>query len=133
MSINPFGNIACKIEVNGRVLLDALNHGVSLLPIGSGRFPQLSGVTMRVDAKAAAGRRVSDVRVNGTPLDLTNTYTVALPDYTMNGGDGYTMFPGQRVLVDAQSGDLVVQALEKYIAKRGTVSPVPEGRVVIAP
>ena len=133
VSIHPFGNIACKIAVNGRVLLDALNHGVSLLPIGGGRFPQLSGVTMKVDAKAAVGSRVTDVRVNGAPLDMAKTYTVALPDYVMNGGDGYAMFPGQKVLVDAQSGDLVVLALEKYIAKRGTVSPAPEGRVVIAP
>jgi hypothetical protein len=51
----------------------------------------------------------------------------------MNGGDGYAMFAGQKVLVDAQTGDLVVTALEKYIAARGTVSPSVEGRVVIAP
>jgi 2',3'-cyclic-nucleotide 2'-phosphodiesterase (5'-nucleotidase family) len=133
LTIHPFGNIVCKIEVHGRVLLDALNHGVALLPIGGGRFPQLSGVTMKVDAKAAVGSRVSDVRVNGAPLDAAKTYTVALPDYLMNGGDGYAMFPTQKVLVDAQSGDLVVVALEKYIAKRGTVSPAPEGRLVIAP
>ena len=132
LSIHPFGNIACKIEVNGRVLLDALNHGVSLLPLGGGRFPQLSGVTMKVDAKAPVGSRVSDVRVNGAPLDAAKTYTVALPDYLMNGGDSYAMFPSQKVLIDAQSGDLIVQALEKYIVKRGTVSPVPEGRIVIA-
>ncbi len=50
----------------------------------------------------------------------------------MNGGDSYAMFPSQKVLIDAQSGDLIVQALEKYIVKRGTVSPVPEGRIVIA-
>ena len=131
LSIHPFGNIVCKIEVSGRVLLDALNHSVSLLPLGAGRFPQLSGVTMKVDAKAAVGSRVSDVRVNGAPLDLAKTYTVALPDYVMTGGDGYAMFPGQKVLIDAQAGDLVVLALEKYVTKKGTVSPAPEGRVVI--
>jgi hypothetical protein len=42
------------------------------------------------------------------------------------------MFPGQKVLVDPQSGDLTVLALEKYIAKKGTVSPSIEGRIVIA-
>jgi 2',3'-cyclic-nucleotide 2'-phosphodiesterase (5'-nucleotidase family) len=75
---------------------------------------------------------VSDVKVGGQPLDLAKTYTVALPDYVMNGGDGYAMFPGQKVLVDPQSGDLTVLALEKYIAKKGTVSPSIEGRIVIA-
>jgi len=133
LSIHPFGNVACKIAVSGRVLLDALTHGVSRLPIGAGQFPQLSGVRMKVDARAPPPNRVSDVRVNGAPLDLQKTYTVALPDYVMNGGDGYSMFPGQKVLVDAASGDLVVLALEKYIVKKGTVSPSVEGRVVIAP
>jgi 2',3'-cyclic-nucleotide 2'-phosphodiesterase (5'-nucleotidase family) len=131
LSIHPFGNIVCKIAVSGRVLLDALNHGVSKLPGGAGPFPQLSGLTMKVNVAAPAGSRVSDVKVNGQPLDLAKTYTLALPDYVMNGGDGYAMFPGQKVLVDAQSGDLVVLAVEKYIAKRGTVSPGVEGRVVI--
>ena len=131
LSIHPFGNVVCKVAVSGRVLLEALNHGVSKLPGGSGQFPQLSGVTMTVNPSAAAAARVTNVKVNGAALDLEKTYTVALPDYVMNGGDGYSMFPGQKVLVDAQSGDLVVLAVEKYVTKKGTVSPAPEGRVVI--
>jgi 2',3'-cyclic-nucleotide 2'-phosphodiesterase (5'-nucleotidase family) len=133
LSIHPFGNIACKIAVTGQVLREALLSGVSMLPIGNGRFPQLSGVTMKVDPHATGERRVSDIRVNGQPLDPGRTYTVAMPDFVMNGGDGYTMFANRTVLVDAQSGDLVVTALEKYIAARGTVSPAIEGRVTIAP
>ncbi len=133
LGIHPFGNIVCEIAVSGRVLLEALRHGVSSLPMGSGKFPQLSGVTMTVDLRAPPANRVRDVMVDGAPLDPAKTYTVALPDYVMNGGDGYAMFPGQKVLVDAQSGDLVVLALEKYVAARGTVSPRIEGRVAIAP
>jgi 5'-nucleotidase/UDP-sugar diphosphatase len=133
LSIHPFGNIACKIAVTGQVLREALLSGVSFLPIGNGRFPQLSGVTMKVDPHATGDRRVSDIRVNGQPLDLNRTYTIAMPDFVMSGGDGYTMFANRTVLVDAQSGDLVVAALEKYIAARGTVSPAVEGRISIAP
>jgi len=133
LSMHPFGNIVCKVAVSGRVLLDALNNGVAKLPTGAGQFPQVSGLTMRVDPRAAPGNRVSDVRVGSQPLDLMKTYTVAMPDFVMNGGDGYAMFRGQKVLVDAQSGDLVVTALEKYVAARGTVSPVIDGRITIAP
>ena len=132
LSIHPFGNVACKIAMSGRVLLAALNHGFSNLPVGAGQFPQVSGVTMKVNANAPQATRVTDVKVNGQPLDLEKTYTVAVPDYVMNGGDGYAMFQGQKVLVDSQSGDLLVLALEKYIAKKGTVSPSVEGRVVIS-
>lgn len=133
VAIHPFGNIACKVSVSGRVLLDALNHGVSSLPVGNGRFPQISGVTMTVNPNAPVATRVSNVRVGGQPLDLEKIYTVALPDFVMAGGDGYTMFPGQKVLIDAQSGDLVVTALEKYIAARSTVSPRIEHRITITP
>jgi 2',3'-cyclic-nucleotide 2'-phosphodiesterase (5'-nucleotidase family) len=131
LSILPFGNVVCKIAVSGRVLLDALNSGVSKLPAGAGQFPQLSGLTMKVDVRGPPGNRVSDVRVNGDPLDLNRTYTVALPDFVMKGGDNYSMFVGQKVLVDAQGGDLFATALEKYIAARHDVAPAVEGRIVI--
>jgi len=131
LSIHPFGNVVCKIAVSGRVLLDALNSGVSKLPAGAGQFPQLSGVTMKVDVRGPPGNRVSDVRVNGEALDMNRAYTVALPDFVLKGGDNYSMFAGQKVLVDAQSGDLVVTALEKYIAAKRDVAPAIEGRITI--
>jgi 2',3'-cyclic-nucleotide 2'-phosphodiesterase (5'-nucleotidase family) len=133
LAMHPFGNIVCKLSVSGRVLLDALNSGVSQLPAGSGQFPQVSGLTMAVRLGAPAATRVTNVRIGGVPLDLAKTYTVAMPDFVMNGGDNYAMFPGQKVLVDAQSGDLVVTALEKYVAARGTVSPSVDGRITIVP
>jgi 5'-nucleotidase len=131
LTMHPFGNVVCKIAVSGRVLLDALNSGVSKLPAAAGQFPQVSGVTMKVDVRGPPGNRVSDVRVNGEPLELNRTYTVGLPDFVQKGGDNYSMFVGQRVLVDAQSGDLVVTALEKYIAAKRVVAPAVEGRIAI--
>src|SRR6185436_14034788 len=46
LEIHPFGNVVCKIEVAGRVVLEALNSGVSKLPAAAGQFPQVSGLTM---------------------------------------------------------------------------------------
>ena len=131
--MHPFGNVVYKISVSGRVLLQALNSGVSKLPAAAGQFPQVSGVTMAVDRNAPPTDRVRDVKVNGQRLDAGKAYTLTLPDFVLKGGDNYTMFAGQKVLVDAQSGELVVTALEKYIASRGTVSPKIEGRITIAP
>ena len=36
-----------------------------------------------------------DVTINGAPLDLEKTYTLALTDFMLHGGDGYEMFAGQ--------------------------------------
>jgi 5'-nucleotidase len=132
IAIQPFGNVICKVAAPGRVILSALESGVAKLPANEGRFPQISGMTMRVDPAAPPGSRVTDVRVGGQPLDLDKIYTVALTDYQLKGGDGYDMFLGQRVLVGPEAGPLVATALEKYVAARGEISPTIDGRITIA-
>lgn len=129
ITMAPFGNVVCKVEARGHVILSALNSAVARLPASDGRFPQVSGMTMKVDQTAPAGNRVTDVRIGGRPIDLELVYTVAISDYQLKGGDGYGMFLGQRLLVGPESGPLVVTALEKYVSARGDVNPAIEGRV----
>jgi 5'-nucleotidase len=131
LEIHPFGNIVCKVAVSGRLVLEALNGGVSKLPAASGQFPQVSGLTMHVDAAAPAGARVRDVRVNGAPLDPGRTYTVAIPDFVLRGGDDYDMFGGQQVLIAPEAGNLLVTAIEKYLKARSEVAPSVDGRITI--
>ncbi|MFN7984671.1 MAG: 5'-nucleotidase C-terminal domain-containing protein [Vicinamibacterales bacterium] len=130
LQIHPFGNRVCKIEITGALLLQALNHGVARLPATDGRFPQVSNITFHVDTSAPVGNRVRDLRVGGVPIDLTRTYTVALPDYLLNGGDGYEMLIGSRTLIGAESGTLMEEALGKALTS-GPVSPKVEGRIII--
>jgi len=129
LEIHPFGNIVCKLSVPGRVVLAALNNGVAKLPAAAGQCPQVSGMSFRIDLAAPAGDRVRDVRVQGVPLVDDKIYTLALPDYLLQGGDGYTMFAGQTVLVDTEVGHLLVSALEQYVTARGTVAPAIERRI----
>jgi 2',3'-cyclic-nucleotide 2'-phosphodiesterase (5'-nucleotidase family) len=131
VEMHPFGNVVCKIALSGRVVLEALNAGVSGLPTASGRFPQVSGLTYRVEVSAPTGSRVRDVTVGGDPLDLDHEYTVALPDYILEGGDGYTMFAGAKRIVSPETGHLVVTALEQYLSARGDVAPAVQGRITI--
>jgi 5'-nucleotidase len=131
LAMLPFGNVLCKVEVPGRVILAALNHGVEKLPASAGQFPQVSGLTMTVDARKPAGDRVTEVRIGGQPIDQNRTYTVALPDFVLKGGDGYTMFAGQRVLIEPVAGDLLVSVLEKYVAEKGDVNQTIDGRIKI--
>lgn len=42
--------------------------------------------------------RVKNVKVGGKPLDLNKKYTVAANDYSLNNGDGFTMFEGSNIL-----------------------------------
>ena len=131
VEIQPFDNVICVLALPGRVVLDALNYGVSSLPAANGRFPQVSGLTMTVDQSAPPGNRVRDVKVNGQPLDLNGTYTVAIPDFLLKQGDGYTMFVGQPVRVGPEAGSLISNALEQYVVAKHEIAPTVEGRITI--
>src|SRR5262245_3482900 len=133
VEIHPFGNVVCKISIPGQVLLAALNHGVAKVPAAAGQFPQVSGLEMRVDRNGPEGDRVRDVKVQGRPLDPAATYTLALPDFVLLGGDGYTMFKGLPVLTSPESGNLMAIALERSISARDSISPQAERRIVIRP
>ena len=130
LAMHPFGNLVAKLELPGRTLQAALEHGVSRLPGTAGFYPQVSGLTMEVVVTAPAGSRVRNVKVNGQPLDPNRLYTVGVPDF-MLGGDGYDMLAGAKVLVSPSSGDLLVTAVEKYVVARRTVAPTVEGRALL--
>jgi 2',3'-cyclic-nucleotide 2'-phosphodiesterase (5'-nucleotidase family) len=91
----------------------------------------VSGVTFTFDPAAAPEARVTDVRVNGEPLDPAKRYVVAIPDYLFKGGDGYTMFPGGEVLITPEAGSLIVTAVAKYLSEKKEISPVVEGRIKV--
>ncbi|MGE0126789.1 MAG: bifunctional UDP-sugar hydrolase/5'-nucleotidase [Blastocatellales bacterium] len=130
IAILPFGNPVVKIEVSGTALRAALENGVSRIveEEESGRFPQVSGLSFTFDARKPAGSRVTEVTINGQPLDGKKNYSLALTPYLANGGDGYSMFTGARLLVDVESAQLDSTILANAITAAGTVSPKVEGR-----
>lgn len=130
LSILPFGNDLSVIELTGDVLLQALEHGVSLSGPGAepGRFPQVSGVRFSFDASKPAGARVSDVTVGGKPLDPKKTYTLVTTSFLADGGDQYAMFkPLRRVPPKAKLTDSGV--LRKAIEDAKTIAPRTDGRI----
>jgi 2',3'-cyclic-nucleotide 2'-phosphodiesterase (5'-nucleotidase family) len=131
LEMEPFGNIDCVLSVSGKTVLDVLESGVSKLPSAAGQFPQVSGLSFTVDARAPAGRRVDNVKVGGVALDPARTYTLVVPDFMLDGGDGYTMLASEHVLVGRESGTVIAVALENYIKSRRNVNPVVEGRITI--
>ena len=81
--------------------------------------------------------RVKNVMVGGEPLELDKTYTLASHNYMLkNGGDGYSMFAGAKLLQDEVMLDN--QVLINYIVDvlGGTVGeeyadPYGQGRITI--
>jgi 2',3'-cyclic-nucleotide 2'-phosphodiesterase (5'-nucleotidase family) len=115
----PFGNTTVLIAISGADLLAALENGVSQVADGAGRFPQVSGLTFAFDASKPAGSRVSDVKVQGVPLNEGATYRVATNDYMLGGGDGFATLGNGQVIIDAAAATLMANTVANYITAMG--------------
>jgi len=132
LSILPFKNKVVKLEVTGKLLRQALEHGVarSAEDAEPGRFPQVSGVVFTFDARRPAGSRVVDLKVNGLPLNENAKYTLATSDFLgLAGGDGYEILKQGRVLVSKEQGKFDSDVLRSAIVARRTIAPKIEGRI----
>jgi 5'-nucleotidase len=130
LSILPFGNAVIKIEVSGKTLRAALEHGVARSAEDNepGRFPQVSGIRYAFDASRPAGNRITEVSIGGKPLDERKIYTLALTKYIQEGGDGYEMFKTAKILNAAGRKDNEI--LREAIASAKTpIAPQVEGRI----
>jgi 2',3'-cyclic-nucleotide 2'-phosphodiesterase (5'-nucleotidase family) len=86
--VQPFANILYRMELDGRTLRAALEHGVS----GNHGLLQVAGVRFEVNPLAPVGRRVSNVRLEeGTPVRPDRRYSVAVNNFMAQGGDEYNM------------------------------------------
>ena len=133
ISVLPFGNSVAIATISGTQLWAALENGVSAYTTGGGRFPQISGFKFSFDTSKAAGSRVTAVtKLDGTAIAKDDKkYTVAVNDFMLYGGDGYTMlnpttakFPGKLLL------DILVDGLKADAAAgKVTQTPKADGRI----
>ena len=154
LKVHPFGNAMCVIEATGQQILDALEMGARAVPNESGGFQHTSGLTYEIHTyiESSVKRdengmfvgvegeyRVKNVKVGGEDLVLDKIYTVASHNYMLkNGGDGFNMFMGCKLLQDEVMIDN--QVLINYIT--GTLGgvvgeayaePYGQGRIVAVP
>ena len=132
LSILPFKNRVVKLELSGALLTQMLEHGVarSAEDAEPGRFPQVSGVRFTFDARRPAGSRITEITVNGRPLDAQKLYTLAASDYiAIDGGDGYEMLKSARVLIPRERAQLDSDVVQRVIVARKTIAPKTDGRI----
>jgi len=145
-SVLPFDNYIVAIKLTGKQVLDALEHGVSAVEQGEGRFPQVSGITFRYSLSEMPGHRVKNIIMRGKQIDPGGEYTIATNDFLAAGGDGYRAF-GEAVksskdfsvtggamkgekLVYSDSGRWLRDVVIHYIREKKRVGPEVEGRIV---
>ncbi|MEM1298550.1 MAG: 5'-nucleotidase C-terminal domain-containing protein [Pseudomonadota bacterium] len=124
----PFGNKTVLLEVTGKDIMAALEHGVAAVEDGSGRFPHVSGLTLTFDPGKPSGSRIEEVKIAGTPLDVAKTYRLATNDFMGGGGDGYAMFAGKPSIIEANAAELMAAQVIRAF-ETGLAVPKLDGRV----
>jgi len=144
-SVLPFDNYLVAIKLTGKQIREALEHGVSGLEEGAGRFPQVSGLSFTYSRRAPAGSRVKEISIGGQPLDPRKEYVVATNDFMAAGGDGYQVFgealkssrdydciggmlKGEK-LVYNDAGRWLRDVVIDYLRQQKTVAPQVDGRI----
>jgi 5'-nucleotidase / UDP-sugar diphosphatase len=126
----PFGNKTVLTLVSGKAVLSALENGFSRLGAPSGRFPQVSGLSVVVDPAAPPGARVKTATVNGEALDPSRDYRLATNDFMARGGDGYGMLAGKSEVTKDSGTRLVALDVIGYAEALKFVDAKEEGRTV---
>ena len=125
----PFGNRVVLLRVPGRVLLEALENGVSRVEERDGRLPYLAGMIATYDPSAPAGARISNVRIQGAAIDLDRSYLLATTDFIAAGRDGYAMLAAAPRAVDERSALMLIEVMANHLRGGALERPFDDQRL----
>jgi 5'-nucleotidase len=77
------------------------------------------------------GARLTNITVNGKPLNDRANYTLTTTSYVaIDGGDGYSMFKGAKLLVPIDQSPSESDILQKAISSVPAIAPKVDERIV---
>ena len=127
-TVQPFNNLVTTQTFTGAQIKDVLEQQF----VGFGgqtvqRILQVSaGFTYDYDSTGPAGAKVSNIQLNGVPIDPAGSYRVVSNDFLANGGDGFTNLGLGTDRSTSPGFD--VDSLAAYLGA-GPVSPGPVNRI----
>ncbi|HXV35256.1 MAG TPA: bifunctional metallophosphatase/5'-nucleotidase [Gaiellaceae bacterium] len=132
-TFQPFGNTLVTYAMTGAQIVSVLEEQCQ--PLGSSRpFLHLGvseGFTYDLATTIAAGNctsvTVSNVQLNGVPLNLMGTYNVTVNNFLADGGDNFTTFG--MVTSPRLDGGNDLQALMNYMQAFSPLAPPSIDRV----
>ncbi|MHB9145645.1 MAG: bifunctional 2',3'-cyclic-nucleotide 2'-phosphodiesterase/3'-nucleotidase [Symbiobacteriia bacterium] len=128
-TVQPFANTIYKANMTGAQIKEFLEEGVNnwylnVSHLTGGHGPlQVSGLTFSWDFSKPMGERVdaSSIKLDdGTVLDLTKTYVVAMNAFMATGGDSFTIMKSITDKVD--TGIIDLDAMVNYF--KSTTAPI---------
>ncbi|MDV2886333.1 S-layer homology domain-containing protein [Alkalihalophilus pseudofirmus] len=127
-TVEPFGNLITLREMTGAAIKNAIefsynrNGQIDLQTAGLHYTIYVNGEKEYVD---------SELFVNGEPIDMDATYTVALNDFIASSGDGYN-FEGETIQDDAGNVTNAMIAYARHLMDtKGVIDYEVEGRIQV--
>jgi 5'-nucleotidase len=132
-TVQPFNNLVVTQTLTG-AQLDAVLEQQFAGQAGqtTTKILQVSaGFTYTYSSSAALGSKVSNLALNGTPIDPAASYRVTTNDFLANGGDGFSTLTGGTDRATAPGFD--IDALVAYLGAGAPVPPGPVNRITLVP
>lgn len=125
LKVQPFGNTLVHVDMKGSEIEQYLAVVANMKP-DSGAYAQFANVSLVAD-----GKGVSEVKINGQPLQADKTYRMATLNFNALGGDGYPTLDGLPSYVN--TGFIDAEVLKQYIEKHSPLDAAayePKGEIV---
>lgn len=134
-----YPNTLKVLEVKGRYIVEALEQSATYFKLEDGKpviseafqtpkeqpynHDLWSGIDYTIDLRNPEGERVIDVRYNGEPLQLDESYEVVMNNYRATGAGNFDYFKDCRVVKDIQTD--MTELIADYFINHETVHAQP--------
>ncbi|SFA78357.1 5'-nucleotidase [Amycolatopsis marina] len=125
-AVQPFSNIMQTITLTGEQLKRVLEQQWQA---DATRILQISStLNYTYSASAPIGSKVSNMTIEGTPVDPAAEYRVSVNNFLAAGGDGFTELTNGTNL---SGGPVDLDALIAYFGANPGIAPPPPGRITV--
>lgn len=133
LAVWPFSNTIAIREYTGAQLLAALEHGLAGEKAMGPHLLQVAGLRYSVDPARPAGKRLLraellDQQGRAVPISPQKSYTIAVLDYLVRGGDKFAMLTKGQPVPGPDSLD--VDIVSAYIKTHSPLSMPRAGRII---
>lgn len=125
LKVQPFGNTLTYVEMKGSDVEKYLAV-VANKQVDSGAYAQFANVSL-----VAYGTGVSEIKINGEPLQADKMYRMATLSFNATGGDGYP--PVNQLPGYVNTGFVDAEVLKQYIQNHSPLNAeafAPKGEIV---
>ncbi len=125
-AVQPFSNSLVTMTLTGAQLKAVLEQQAT-----TNKVLQISAsLTYDWSTGSATGSKVSNMKINGTPVDMAASYRVTVNNFLAGGGDGFTALTAG---TDLLTGMIDLDAFTAYITAHSPVAPGPRDRIHLVP